>query len=68
MKGCVDCYEVNPEYHELKNGMKICEECGGKVLADQEIMDYLANLKERLRAYSEITNNEFDIDEDFDSM
>lgn len=54
MRGCINCYEVNPDFHELKNETKICEECGGKVLEDQEILDYIAELKEELRAMKEI--------------
>ena len=46
--GCSSCYEINNGYHEVANGKKICNECGGTVLFFQEAMDKIADLKSEL--------------------
>jgi len=51
---CRDCYEVNVEYTTINNGQKRCQECGGVVLTTQEAADYIAELKEELRAMKEL--------------
>lgn len=46
---CVECYEVNKGYTEEEDEVKVCDECGGKVLDLQEAADYIAELKEQIR-------------------
>lgn len=45
---CVKCYEVRKGYHEVANGSKVCDECGGTVLNLQEAADMIASLKSEL--------------------
>lgn len=51
---CTECYYANKGYLMLNNGKMICNECGGMVLTMQQAGDYIANLKEELRALREI--------------
>lgn len=46
---CTECYEVNKGYTEEEDEVKVCDECGGKVLSLQEAADYIAELKEQIR-------------------
>lgn len=45
---CSSCYECNKGYHEVANGRKVCDECGGTVLNLQEAADMIASLKSEL--------------------
>lgn len=45
---CSECYEVSLGWHEVANGKKVCDDCGGTVLDLQEAADKIAELKAEL--------------------
>ena len=47
---CRECFEVNVGFHSVKNGQKICNDCGGVVLNLQETADYIAELQSEIAA------------------
>ena len=52
--GCTKCFEVNKGYHTVKNGQKVCDLCGGKVLDLQEAFDKIAELTSDIEFLKEL--------------